>query len=72
MKNGDKPSQPLQAQDPNGDLRAPEHGLTKREYFAALAMQAMISRDVVIPSKIAKDAINFADRLLAELEKYNN
>ena len=51
-------------------------GLTKREYFAGLAMQGMISNMKPssmngieeIPSNIAKWSLHFADELLKQLE----
>jgi hypothetical protein len=46
-------------------------GLTKREYFAALAMQALLSDNHLsaIPSKYAEFAVLSADALIAELNK---
>lgn len=48
-------------------------GLTKREYFAALAMQGLASRDGGNPEvNCAQDvraAVMYADALLAELAK---
>lgn len=44
-------------------------GLTKRELFAAMAMQAML-RQTYMPSKVggeAEDAVAAADRLIAAL-----
>lgn len=47
-----------------------EGGLTKREYIAAIAMQAELSqRDGVTPGKAAEWAVKCADALLAELAK---
>ena len=51
-------------------------GLTKREYFAGLAMQAMISNpNIIRPKEIDEDfiwfserAIRYADELLKQLE----
>ena len=43
-------------------------GLTKREYFAALAMQSIVC-NYVDNSKMAKEAIACADALLEELSK---
>ena len=43
-------------------------GLTKREYFAALAMQSMVC-NYVDNSKMAKEALACADALLEELSK---
>lgn len=48
-----------------------EHGLTKRELFAAMAMQGLLAYDR--PNfdvhQSAKDAVIFADALIAELCK---
>lgn len=47
-------------------------GLTKREYFAALAMQGLLSSDnlLVFPSSdVAKMAIDCADELIKSLNK---
>lgn len=59
-----------------------EYGLTKREYFAALAMQGLVSNSSnfeffqlakIKPGEVreetAKTAIQFADALIAELSK---
>jgi hypothetical protein len=50
---------------------APEPGLTKREMFAAMAMQACRSRGTRYETwgDLAKDAVEIADELLEELEK---
>jgi len=48
------------------------HGLTKREYFAGLAMQGLLATTHKYGpnySSISIDAVKFADALLAELEK---
>ncbi|NMX65527.1 hypothetical protein [Pseudomonas sp. WS 5079] len=45
---------------------APECGLTLRDYFAAKAMQAMLTRDCPVCTKgMAKDAYIYADAMLA-------
>lgn len=48
-------------------------GLTKREYFAAMAMQGlfadMTKQDEYTFQDVALDAVQAADALLAELEK---
>jgi hypothetical protein len=78
MNNADKPISPIFASDgfPIGatDTKQGELiGLTKREYFAAMAMQGMVYwRDVSLPFKadlFAAQAVQFADALLAELDK---
>jgi hypothetical protein len=49
------------------------HGLTKREHFAGLAMQAIISAGYIgMPSgPLSAMAVKYADALLAELDKAN-
>jgi hypothetical protein len=47
-------------------------GLTKREYFAAMAMQALVSTETadydVKPKDAASFAVEYADCLIRELE----
>jgi hypothetical protein len=45
-----------------------QKGLTKREYFAGLAMQGMAMSDLKFED-MAHDAVKMADALLAELRK---
>jgi hypothetical protein len=46
-----------------------QEGLTKREYFAGLAMQGILAKDSCISDKLcAEHAIVFADELLKQLE----
>lgn len=71
MKNPDKPINPLL--DLNED-KSGLWGLTKREYFAGLAMQALLSNpDPGIVNfnekEIAEIAIEYTDELLKQLEK---
>lgn len=48
-------------------------GLTKREYLAAMAMQGLCANSIPgghhQPDIYARDAVQIADALLAELEK---
>jgi hypothetical protein len=45
-------------------------GLTKREYFAGLAMQGLLAQDSWASEKVlAENAIIYADELLKQLEK---
>lgn len=45
-------------------------GLSKREYFSGLALQAILTRDgEECANIIARDAVMFADALLAALER---
>jgi hypothetical protein len=46
-----------------------EYGLTKREYFAAMAMQGFITTDVCLIDDCARYAVKAADALIAELNK---
>jgi len=71
MNNSDLPAMPLSA----GAMEAMEEGwgdtysgLTKREYFAAKAMQAFVQH-TKNGKDAAKVAVEYADALLAELEK---
>lgn len=45
------------------------NGLSKREYFAALAMQGLSTGNTMSPRDTAKSAVELADRLLEELGK---
>lgn len=65
MNNSNAPAYP-----DNWDAKLP--GLTKREYFAAMAMQGLIASDVdgaMSHGNCAKIAVLQADALLKELEK---
>jgi hypothetical protein len=49
-------------------------GLTKREYFAALALNGLCSsmnwkHSIVLPEGMASDSLEFADALIEELNK---
>lgn len=70
MKNGNQPIYPSQ--------NWAQKGLTKREYFAAMAMQGLIANSRLDAEKavsigtantIAWDAVKCADALLSELDK---
>jgi hypothetical protein len=43
------------------------NGLTKREYFAAMAMQGMISAGYSTPYYVSETACNYADLLIEAL-----
>lgn len=80
MKNADKPINPIVQEENIGQggkiLMCTEYGLTKREYFAGLAMQGLISscdwnfttfnKDLI--EATSKNAIDLADELLKQLE----
>lgn len=69
-KNADLPAMPIDI-DGRGQFAPETHlGLTKREYFAGLAMQSLgASADEYSRFyEMAADAVAMADALLAELE----
>jgi hypothetical protein len=70
MENGKQGAFPKRADG------APQTGLTKREYFAGLAMQAMASKENYDIDydfiRTARISIKLADALLKELEKKEN
>ena len=72
--NGGWPAYPNQPLDGSGMPRA-EHapGLTKRELFAAMAMQGLCANETWelnhVPKQTASDAVEYADALLKELAK---
>lgn len=73
------PNEPISPVKVAGELFTDVHlGLTKREYFAAMAMQALIPshREVELDDAVkfeyegcAMNAVEFADALIAELSK---
>lgn len=72
--NGDMPARPtFVAPNFDGGFVYGEYGLTKREHFAAMMMQGLISawgqHDVTDFGEIASDAAMAADALLKELAK---
>ena len=75
MKNADKPAYP---QSNNEIVKAfleveqeSPNGLSKREAFAMAAMQGLISNHTLRGpvGECAENAVNYADALLAELDK---
>jgi hypothetical protein len=62
MKNGQEGAFPKRADG------APQTGLSKREYFAGLAMQGLLASND--RDKIAYNAVKYANSLLNELEKH--
>ena len=67
MENGKQGAFPKRADG------APQTGLTKREYFAGLAMQAIVSKENYDIDydfiRTARKSIKLADALLKELDK---
>jgi hypothetical protein len=71
MENGKQPITPI-----NYDAAYSSEGLTKREYFAGLAMQGILSSNTeglahghIDMSGIIQSAVRASDALLGELEK---
>lgn len=76
MKNENQPiyPDPMRGAEQSFSNQSPHElpmGLTKREYFAGLAMQGMAMSDLKFED-IAHDAVKMADAVLAELEKTKN
>lgn len=77
MDNKDVPINPCRIDNMGvGELQY--IGLTKREYFAAMALQGLLSNDGYVnrvesySKEIARDAVVYADALIEELEKWTN
>jgi len=83
MKNSDMPAMPAgeidrttpKGRDPRRNYTRDANGLTKREHFAAMAMQGILSnprwegKDDYLAYQVASSAVRYADALLAELER---
>lgn len=79
MENKDKPAYPQPIAECNGglsevmDYNNESIGLTKREYFAGLALQGLLAslgqHDVTHYDELASDAVIAADALIIELQK---
>jgi len=68
MENSNKLAFPILETDITSPI---DLGLTKREYFAGLAMQGLCSNSEwaeITKETIAKEAVKLSDRLLKELE----
>jgi len=80
MNNANEPAfpDPFRANDPEKYKTEPMDmptGLTKREYFAAMAMQGILantSEEFINSSAIANVAVRCADALLLALSKPEN
>jgi len=78
MKNSEHPAFPKPHQNMDGSIQHDVHnGLTKREYFAAMAMQGLLAANaeyyhgnipIPVNKSIAISSIEFADELLKQLE----
>ena len=81
MKNADKPINPIpeDIRDYSGNFDNRFSGLSKREYFAGLAMQGLLANcnggmtsggnHVFSPNGISELAVLHADELLKQLEE---
>ena len=73
MNNADMPSTAILELDSLGCYVEHHLGLTKREHFAGLAMQALLGGDRVgwtgWGEDLAKQSLEAADAILAELDK---
>jgi DNA-binding CsgD family transcriptional regulator len=68
VNNADMPAMPTIAQ--HGDLMIDSSGLTKREHFAAMAMQGLLASETIATfEEFAGSSVQMADALLAELER---
>ena len=70
MKNGNEPINPLPSDIDSSKVEC--KGLTKREYFAIMAMQGYLagqSGGLYSGNKIVQSSVEMADMLLKELEK---
>lgn len=77
MKNGNKPINPQIGSNTNNQHQLSEvytdennQGLTKKEHYAGLAMQALVSNHSLSNSDeyLAKRAVSIANELLKQLE----
>ena len=77
MIKGNEPINPILELNGKGQLEDTSYGLTKREYFAAMALQGLCSAcdekgAWSHHSRLAAGAaVGYADALLAELERTN-
>jgi hypothetical protein len=61
--NPDEPIQPIEYNDNYSN------GLTKREYFAAMALQALLGDNTIEKKYCVQSAVDYADDLIEELSK---
>lgn len=55
--------------NPDTTLTSEYYGLTKREYFAALALQSILTNKFAGRESMAEAAVFYADQLIEELNK---
>ena len=69
-QNFEKAAKKLGSENAFPDADYIDGGLTKREYFAVLAMQGLLSGEGINdPETVAKNAVAYADALLGVLVK---
>ncbi len=76
MKNGDQPAFPFRYNNSDGTTDTHSQCLTKREYFAAMAMQGLLASrsisqqedDNTAARKYAEASVKLSDELLKQLE----
>jgi hypothetical protein len=64
-----KPNEPIQPIEYSDNY---SNGLTKREYFAAMALQALLEDNTIERKYCVQSAVDYADDLIEELNKTNN
>lgn len=72
MENSKQPAFPHVAFNQQGEYTTGlfANGLTKREYFAAMAMQALLTGDPAYSEeKVAEKSVSIADKLLKALDE---
>ena len=68
MKNNEtKPNEPINTLEYNNNYIS--MGLTKREYFAAMALQGLLANDSGLITSKARDAVQAAEALIEILNK---
>ena len=65
--NKTKPNEPINIVEYNNNYIST--GLTKREYFAAMAMQGLLANDSGLITSKARDAVQAAEALIEILNK---
>lgn len=70
MTNGNEPAFSKAAfYHPDGGIDSPQEGLTKREYFAAMAMQGMLANTTTQYLTLPSYAVQMADALIEQLNQ---
>lgn len=69
MTNQNDNAFPYVSFNSEGQHNCIEYGLTKREYFAAMAMQALIHSHAHAENVCAENAVIYADALIKQLNE---